>query len=272
MILALDNDETECVLMGRGIGFSKSKGDFIDSEGIEKIFSLSSSEMNRSWAEYLSTISETQYKVTQEIVEFAENHLKRKLDDYIYLSLTDHIEFALERSEKGLVISNPLAWEIQNVYPEEYRVALEALQIVQDHYDLRLSHEEAPSIALHIINASEDSSTLEELASDLNLISDILKIVGAHFSIDFNRPSITFERFILHLKFFSWRLKSGHPPYKDTDDLYPMLAEKWPETDACIEDILSMLESTRNITVDKHEAFYLMLHINRLRMRNEINT
>lgn len=34
MILALDNHETGCVLMGRGIGFSKSKGDFIDSEGV----------------------------------------------------------------------------------------------------------------------------------------------------------------------------------------------------------------------------------------------
>lgn len=256
--------------MGKGIGFSKSKDDIISDQGVEKVFFLSSSDMNRSWAEYLVTLSDLQYQVTKEIVDFAETYLERELDDYIYLSLTDHVEFALERYEKKISITNPLSWEIQNVHPHEYRVGLEALKIIEKYYDVRLEKEEASSIALHIINASEESLSLQDLQNDLDLIGDILGIVQSHFDIDFRKPSLTFERFILHLKFFSWRIRSGAPLHEDSEDLYPIFAEKWPEASACVEEIVQTLQNTREIEVSQHEAFYLMVHINRLRLRDHL--
>lgn len=270
VILAFDSSGSECVLMGKGIGFSKSKDDSISSQNVQKVFRLSSKDMNRSWAEYLITLSEKQYQVTKEIIEYAEMYLKRNLDDYLYLSLTDHIEFALERKERALSITNPLSWEIKNVYPHEYRVGLEALDIIEAHYGQRLSHEEASSIALHIINASDDGVSVNDLQEDLKLIKEILDIISGHFDIDFEKPSLTFERFILHLKFFAWRTRTGERSHEDSQELYRITREKWPETADCISEIVKQLQKNRHIEVSDNEAFYLMVHINRLRLRDII--
>lgn len=62
----------------------------------------------------------------------AEEKLGKKLDESIYITITDHIYSAVQRYQNGLVIRNTMRWEIQRYYPDEYAVGLQAAQIIRD--------------------------------------------------------------------------------------------------------------------------------------------
>ncbi|CAM3722826.1 BglG family transcription antiterminator LicT [Erysipelothrix urinaevulpis] len=263
VILAQDGD-IEVVLMGKGIGFSKSTDQTINEDEIQKVFRLHDDEMTKSWGKYLSNLSKQQYEMIHEIIEYADDNLDSKLDDYIYLSMSDHIEFAIERHSQQLNISNPLVWEVQNLYPEEYRIGLEALRIIEKYTGVQLEHEEASSIALHIINASTKKNNLNELVEDLELVKGIVEIVKNHFSLDFTTPSLSYERFLLHLKFFTWRLRKNEAYLKQDNPLYASLKKQWPDTYHCVKNISRYVEQERNIKISDDESFYLTVHIQRL--------
>ena len=40
----------------------------------------------------------------------------------LYVTLCDHIYYAVERYHKGLIFQNQLVWEIRRFYTEEYQV------------------------------------------------------------------------------------------------------------------------------------------------------
>ena len=49
--------------------------------------------------------------VTDEIIDFARKGLDKELNDGIYITLTDHINYAIERYLQGINVQNPLLWE-----------------------------------------------------------------------------------------------------------------------------------------------------------------
>ena len=53
-------------------------------------------------------------ELSNEIIEYAEQQLALKFSDNIYITLTDHISFALRRFPEGIIVKNALLWEIKN--------------------------------------------------------------------------------------------------------------------------------------------------------------
>lgn len=51
---------------------------------------------------------------SDEIIRYAQTILGSKLHDSIYISLTDHIHFAIERYRQGIEIRNAILWEIKS--------------------------------------------------------------------------------------------------------------------------------------------------------------
>ena len=51
----------------------------------------------------------------------AEQSLGVKLSAHIYLLLTDHLHFAVERQQKGLVVTNRIFWEIKHFLSQGVR-------------------------------------------------------------------------------------------------------------------------------------------------------
>ncbi len=92
-------------------------------------------------------------RITEEIIKYAKEQLNKKLNDIIYISLTDHIYFAIERHRQGIQIVNPLIWEIKRIYKDEFQIGKKALQMIQQHFQINLPEDEAGFIAMHIVNA-----------------------------------------------------------------------------------------------------------------------
>ena len=65
-----------------------------------------------------------------DIISYAQQVMPKRLSPSIYISLTDHINFLLERSTKGELFENPLFNEIKSVF------ILANIWLVKRHWNL----------------------------------------------------------------------------------------------------------------------------------------
>ena len=257
-----ENDE-EAVVMGRGIAFQKKKGDEIDESKIEKIFVLENKSINKKLLTLVNDIPAKYLEIAEDIIKYAEDKLGKKLNENIYLTLTDHISFAISRAEKNLEIKNAMLWDIKRLHKEEFDVGIHALRVIKENLNFDLPEDEAASIAMHILNGELDQE-IPEIVDMIKLIEEILKMVKYHFNIEFDEESINYYRFVTHLKFFTQRLSSGRY-YEDNDnDLFDMIKLKYPKSYECTKRIEGFVKQKYNTQLTKEEMLYLIIHTARV--------
>lgn len=263
VISAFNEKNEELVVMGRGLAFQKKPGDSVDEDKIEKIFALKNNDMSEKFKTLLYEVPIEYMEVTEDIIKIAKARLGRDLNDSIYISLTDHIHFAVERSSKGYDIKNALLWEIKRFYKQEFVIGMEALKIIQDKLGVLLPEDEASFIAMHIVNA-ELNQEMPNVANITKVMQDILNIVKYHFKMDFDEESLNYFRFITHLKFFAQRLYSK--TYIEDDDpfLFETVREKHKAAFECTEKINEYIENQFDYSLTNNEKLYLIIHIQRV--------
>mgnify|MGYP000721368042 FL=1 len=196
LIRTFDNNGKEILVMGCGLGFQKKIGDTIDRSKIEKIYAIENKNDSNKLMNLLSEIPLEYIQVSNEIISYAKYSLGKRLNDNIYIFLTDHISFAIERYKQGLNFKNALLWEIKRFYNHEFLIGKEALTIIKKRLDIMLSEDEAASIALHIVNAQLNSRDMNDTLDITKMIQNILNIVKFHFNIELDEYSLHYERFI----------------------------------------------------------------------------
>lgn len=263
VISVLDKNDNEQVIMGSGVGFQKKSGDPIEESRIEKIFSLDNKELSNQFQTLLREIPIETMKVVEEIIQYAKNRYDKKLNDIIYVALTDHVNFAIERQRENQSVKNGLLWETKKLYKNEYAIGLKAIEMIDDWLDVRLPEDEAGFIAMHIVNAE-----LNEGLSDINqiteIIQNVLNIVRYHFNVDFDEDSLNYFRFLTHLKFFAQRLLSSTYLEEQDDFLYSAIKLKYPESFECTTKISSFIKRKYGYTLPSEEKLYLTIHIERV--------
>ncbi len=262
VVSALDEGNREIIVLGKGIGFQKHNGDLIDEVKVEKIFRLS--EPARSKFEKL--VEEIPYEYvsyTDEIVREATETLVMELNKNIYITLTDHLHFAIERYRRNITFQNALLWEIKRFYSREYEVGLKAVELLKEREGVALSVDEAAFIALHIVNAEMDIN-LSRTLSVPGMIKDLLNIVRYTFHVDLDEESLSYERFVTHLKFFIQRtLKRQCYPTEELE-LYELYRKKAPKSYECAKKIKKYMEEKTDTEVTDEEMMYLTVHISRV--------
>lgn len=272
-VVLTENDNQELVVMGKGLAFQKKVGDLVDSSKIEKTFVLESDDVSDKLAELLSDVSEKYLQLSDKIISYAKSRLSTKLDDFLYVALTDHLSFAITRHKQGMQLKNPLLWEIRKFYKQEYEVARHALDIIEEDTGYRLENDEAGSIALHLLNSQISGEGLESMVLATEMVNDILNIVKYHFGMELDEGSINYERFLTHLRFFSFRLmkEEGQEADNPDDFLYDQVKWKYKEAFQCSEKIAVYIEKAHNWRVSKDEKVYLTLHVHRVANRHQLN-
>ncbi|QGQ48674.1 BglG family transcription antiterminator LicT [Metabacillus sediminilitoris] len=263
VVSAFNAENIELVVMGKGLAFQKKPGDEIDEEKIEKVFTLKNNDLSERFKTLLYEVSLELMEVAEEIIKLAKGKLGRELNDSIYISLTDHINFAIERNKKGLNIKNALLWEIKKLYKDEFSLGLKALSMIQEKLDVTLPEDEAGYIAMHIVNA-ELNEEMPNIVNITKTMQDILKIVKYHFGIDFNEESLNFFRFVTHLKFFAQRLYSKTYMQSDDDFLFEAVKNKHKDAFECTEKINDYVKRKFDYELTNDEKLYLTVHIERV--------
>lgn len=263
VVSAYDDEQHELVIMGRGIAFQKKSGDPIDEERIEKVFSIQNKDISEKFKTLLYDIPIEYMQVCEAIIDYARTTLNKNLNDSIYVTLTDHITFAIERHQKGMDIKNALLWEIKRLYKEEFMCGVEAIRIIQDKLNIHLPEDEAGFIAMHIVNA-ELNEEMPNVIQITKLIQDILNIVKYHFQIDLDEESLNYFRFVTHLKFFGQRLFNETQMENQNEFLYEVVKEKNTAAFQCAEKINDYVQKEYNRSLIEDEMLYLTLHIDKV--------
>ncbi|CAM4487315.1 BglG family transcription antiterminator LicT [Paenibacillus typhae] len=272
VVTVLDANQNELVIMGRGIAFKKHTGDRLDEDKIEKVFSLDNKEVSQKLMTLLSDIPIEYVECSDEVIRYAETVLGEKLHDSVYISLTDHIHFAIDRHRQGLQLKNALLWEIKRMYRKEFSIGLKALQIIEDRLGVLLPEDECAFIAMHLVNAQLNGE-MRETVSITNIVKDISNIVRRSFLIELDEESLSYYRFLTHLKFFAQRVVQGSPvDDRDRDHtLHDLVRVQYPEAYACAEKIADYTRKIYKRNLSKEEILYMTIHIERI-VRNEETT
>jgi beta-glucoside operon transcriptional antiterminator len=258
-----DKSGNERIVMGCGIAYQKKIGDSIADDKIEKTFFLSNPDVNHKLQQLFMDIPMEYINISQEIMMYAKTKLGKKLNDNIYISLTDHIYMSIVRFKEGIVVKNALLWDIRRFYKDEYSVGVRALNMIEDAFSIRLPDDEAGFIALHIVNAGKDES-LKDIYEITKLMQEISNIVKYTFAVEFDEDSVYYYRFITHLKFFSQRILSGKIYNEEDDDLLEVIKIKYKNSYYCVEKINEYIINKYGYDLSNEEKLYLTIHIERV--------
>ena len=265
VILAFENSsKKEVILTGCGIGFGKKPNDTVDDSKIEKKFVIQDNNFESKVNKLASEIPEEVFAVSSAIIEYAEKNLNTTLDEYIYISLTDHIYFALKRYKENLPIKNELLYELRRIHKKEYEIGKWAIEYINKTFNVNFLIDEAGFIAMHIINANYRESTNKSCLI-MNIINQILDIIKNYYSIEFIEDEINFDRLLTHLKFFARRLIDKTESIDTNNNgLLEIVKVQYKESYDCVKQIKSFIEENYTYKVNDDEVLYLILHINRV--------
>lgn len=268
IVSAYDETGREVVVMGRGIGFGVRAGAVIDNSKIEKVFRIESQGVAEQFKELLANMPLEYAQISNDIISYAKSTLKLKLNQSIYVTLTDHINFAIERYQKGINLENALLWEIKRFYPQEYGVGRYAIDLIRERLHVSLPEDEAGFIALHFVNA-EYGTDIRDALHFPNQMKDILDIVTRELGIRLDEGSLHYERFITHVKFLLQRVYRKELLPDEESELAEMMKKKYPKEYACSEKIADYIEEAAGCRLSAEEIMYLSIHIRRIAMAEE---
>lgn len=264
VVTVIDEHQNESVVMGRGLGFKKQAGDTLDETLIEKVFKLKSDELTSRLSELLSEIPAEVVTTADKIITLAKSRLSGKLQNSVYISLTDHCHFAIERHKQGVAIRNVLLWEIKRLYQKEFELGQDALDIIEQRLGVRLPEDEAGFIALHLVNAQLDSD-MPDVIHITKIMQEILNIVKYQLNIDYDEQALSYHRFVTHLKFFAQRLMGKKPVFSDDESLHDVVKAKYALAYQCAEKIQIHIDQKYHYILTKEELMFLTIHIERVR-------
>ena len=263
VVITVADNGRETVVMGRGIGFQTRAGQRVDEKKIEKRFVLDSKSDTGRFGELVQSIPLEHFEVSMKIIEYAMQVMQRRLSNSIYISLTDHINFALERYKSGLVFENPLLQEVRRFYPSEYLIGEYAVAMVEHDLGVKLPIDEAVSIALHFVNA-EYKTAMSDTMNITTLIRQILNIVDIELNTKLDEFGLHYSRFVTHLKFLAYRVFAGQMMNQQEKELVEMVQRLYTREYAISEKIAAFIAEKYNHEISPEEKSYLTLHIRRI--------
>ena len=264
VVVSIDpKTKKEVILMGSGIAFNKKPGQQIDEKKIEKTFVVDDENLGNKIKKLINQIPEGIFEITDEIITHAIVELNTVLDKQIYVSLADHIAFAVKRFRSGIIIKNELLNEVRRVHKAEFKVSLWAVDYINEKLGIELPEDEAGFIALHFVNAGYRETTMKSITST-KIIKDILNIIKYNFAIELDQDDLNYDRLLTHLKYFAKRIVNNNQNNSTDSDFIKMISTTYPEAYECAVKIGDYILKNNDYHVNDDEIVYLTMHIQRV--------
>lgn len=264
VVVAIDpNTKKEVIVMGSGIAFKRKVGQEIEEDKIEKVFVVDDKTMGNKLKKLINQIPDGIFEISHEIITYAYKKLNRKLDKQIYISLSDHIAFAIKRYKNNVQIKNDLLDEIRRIHKDEFSVALWGVDYINKRLKINLPEDEAAFIALHLVNASYRETAKESVVAT-NIVKGILNIIRYYYSVEFDENDLNYDRLLTHLKYFAKRVVTNKQNKDNTGEFLEIAKKSYSEAFDCAEKIKEYIEANYDYDVDRDELVYLTMHIHRV--------
>ncbi len=265
LILGKDDQENEVIVSGKAIGYNGKVGNIISEDQIEKIYILDNKKSTNEYINLIENMPESYVDITHYIIKQANEVLKVELHTQLFITLIDHISFAIKRYNENIVIQNHLLWEVKKFYPKEFCIGKEAVDYINHMLQIELPEEEAGNIAFHLVNAQSDEQNMNQTIKTVKIVKDILAIVEYQFaSTIIDKNSLDYTRFITHLQFFVHRLIENKLMESQEEFLLLQVINKYKKEYECAKKIEAYIKKTMQVDLSDDELVYLTIYIKRI--------
>lgn len=201
-----DNEENIYEMIDMRVHELRSRG--IDADKIEKEMGKDIDEYFKSFMHSLnrkidasnleSLVDPNVIMLTEEIVRFSEEVLKRKLNDNIFYGIATHIANSIDRVKRNRRIVNPQLNRIRIEHSAEFNVALDCLKIIDRTLDVSMPIDEAGFLAMFL---TYDERKTEEQKKDVrviviahgestatSMVNAANRLLGVNYALGINAP------------------------------------------------------------------------------------
>lgn len=263
-VVLVKKDNKKMIVTGKGLGFKVIPNDIVNERMVEQTFILQENYSDDYYSTLLKEIPFEILEVSKEIVELASRELQKEFSTNLIFTLADHITFAISRMDQQMAIDHPLALEIKNFYALEMEVGKKAVDLIEKKLGVVMVNGEILFITMHLVNASGGLTSSYDVAELTDIMVHILGIIEHLFSITIDQETVTFSRFITHLRYYLIRQLHFEIDNSINDELLELVQEKYPKAYACANTVTDYLDTRYNTKSVDSEKLYLTLHINRL--------
>ena len=265
VIVADHGSYGEVVLIGKGIGFNRKKSDPIEQSVAEKMFVLKNEKEQENYIKLLPLIDNDFLETIISSIEHINNRTDNQLNEHIHVGLTDHLMFAINRLAKGIEMKNPFLVETKALYPHEFRIAKEVVELIGEKTGYHLPEDEIGFIALHI-----HSAIMNKELSDVNrhsqLVSLLVQLIEDELDVTIDKDSIDYMRLVRHLRFTIERVYSGDR-VEEPEKITFLLKEEYPVCYNLSWKLIKVMQKSLQRPVYDAEAVYLTMHLQRLQKK-----
>lgn len=255
----------ELIVVGKGISFGKKKGDLISEDQVEKVFRMKTEESRENFMTLLKDVPLDFITVTYEIIDNLSKKYQYPVQEYLYVTLTDHIYCSYQAISQGRYKDSNLP-DISTKYPTAFRIANEAFEIYRQKLTENLPEDEIIRIAYHFINAEGVNEV--EVVESIDKRKEILKSVeNVLRSYDIQRTPDNnnfYDRFMIHLNYFLDYLDRSRDDNQSLLDMEEHIKNTYPEAFEIGSKIYQVIAQETGVDLYKSERVYLVLHIQRL--------
>ena len=262
-VICLDSTGQEMIAMGKGIGFGTLPRE-IPLAQVERTFY----NVDERYLGVLRDLPPDVLDFSARLLDIARNELPYTLSPNAILTLADHIAFTIERARRNIRVKMPLAYDVEQLYPAEYRIGQYAVKRIQKEFQVGLPGAEAVGIAINLLNARVDGDSAPDAAgagcTDSEMLEDITEMVENHFNLIVQRDSFNYSRYATHMQYLFGRIHTSKTIASGNSQMYDSIRAEFPDVAACAEEIAAHLQRKWGCALPEEEKLYLILHINRI--------
>lgn len=268
VVLVTDSHHRQEILFGKGIGFKKHKGDEIQKS--DKVQTFIKNVKDPSWINSLANLLENvpiEYlAVSKNIIEHAQKNLHTHFNQFLIISLADHIYFAVKRSNKQDIST---LVSVKDVYPLEYEEAKYSVERINSAFNVELQSSEVGLIAIHFVENEIDPVT-EKQSTNKNTaaihLSRLLQIIIS--DLGYPAQSTTLERATVHLRFLIRQIQNNNTyindPSADNKKILNSFLKQFPELKITLKKIQDYFYQNMDYKLNDSERLYIVIHLRQI--------
>ncbi|MDO8384559.1 MAG: PRD domain-containing protein [Microbacterium sp.] len=263
VVISLDESGRERVLMGRGLGFQLKPQDVLDPTKVEKTFILDAGTEGERERRLLTEVPYSVIEAVTHAVDEAERMLGRSLGRGLTMGVVDHIQFVLERLDKGIRIPTTSMPELRVLHPQEFAAAARMSASISSSLERTLPDEESVFLTMHLLNATRDEPN-GTAALLFRRVQHVVTTVESGLGVRLDVDSPDYARFILHVQFLLQRLVSRSMLRGSDTSFFEFAKHSYPRSYAIALEVKAYVLAATESELTDEELLYLVVHVERL--------
>lgn len=265
VVLAQTESGEQLVVIGRGLAFGQKVGAQVDDSKIEQRFVAETSDAEYR-AHLLTEVPSEILALASELEKLAVGELGVKVTHSFILPLADHLHYAVQRAQKGVVMEYPLAIEVSQLYPREIGFGRRAVAMVAEKLAVQLPADEAVPLALHLVNSQFTAEDLGKTYKMTEVFAQIFSVISFAYNAPVDQNQMSVARFVTHLRYLFVRAELGKDVSLSSSvpAVHDAVKTSYPRAYSCAGKVKMLLEMHLGVDLSVDEHTYLTIHIARL--------